>query len=49
VSEGRSARFTALTDAASSDTRLFGVREGEMMVSHKDTAASADVEIKEVQ
>lgn len=49
VSEGRSAKFTALADASSSDTRLFGVRKGEVIVSHKDTAASAGVEIKEVQ
>jgi plastocyanin len=47
--EGRSARFTPLGDAGKSDTRLFGIRKGEVIVSYRDTAASANVEIKEVK
>jgi PKD repeat protein len=47
IPEGRSAKFIAPGDTDTRDTRLFGVRKGEVVVSHGNVAASANVEVRE--
>jgi PKD repeat protein len=47
ICEARSAQFIAPGDANTGDTKLFGVRKGEVVVSYGNVAASADVEVHE--
>lgn len=47
IPDGRSAKFTAPGQAESGDTKLFGIRKGEVIASYGNSAASANVEVNE--